>query len=330
MSKHLEIPVLLALLFFVVSSRLQANSDSSIYEDPNFERPSTLVARSEEMLDKATPTAPGKKRSQWPKWEFRRIDDNVYSFRGSLHRSMVVITSGGVVVVDPMQIWSTEIMVEEIQKLTDKPITHVIYTHNHRDHIRGASVLKAAKPEFISHELAASAIAKFPHEEVIMPSKVWGGSKYEFQLGGENFELLYLGPNHGAGMTFVGLPDKKIMYICDVMSPGRLPPGLMPDFSPRGIVNTLSTLSKLDYKLAVNGHEQAAVSSWEAISATLGFYQDLRKEVLKAMQKTGIDIAPWEIVRYVDRLPKYENWRYYDQWYHSVAGRILMEEYLAW
>ena len=120
------------------------------------------------------------------------------------------------------------------------------------------------------------------------------------------------------------------MYIVDVISPGRLPPGLMPDFSPRGEEETLEALSNMDYERIVNGHEHAAVSSWDAIAAQLNFYRDVRAEVRKAMEKTGHDIAPWEIVRFVERLPKYENWRFYDQWYFQFAGRIVMEEYLGW
>lgn len=317
--------ILTMLLFQVVTITAVSAQD-----DPNFEIPSTLISSGGGMVNMPmVPRADGTK-DQWPKWELREVDDSVYSFRSGLHRSMFVITDEGVVLVDPMRTWSTEILLDEIRKLTDVPVTHVIYTHNHLDHIRGGKPLQELQPQFIAHKLAAEAIGSFPHPEVVTPTQVWGGSKYEFTLGGEQFELHYLGPNHGTGMIFVGLPERKIMYITDVISPGRLPPGLMPDFSPRGEEETLEILSKMDYERIVNGHEHAAVSGWDAITATLNFYRDVRVEVRKAMDKTGIDIAPWEMVPFVERLPKYENWRFYEQWYFQVAGRVVMEEYLAW
>lgn len=310
--------------------QMLVSSIVSAQEDLDFEILSTRIASGGEMVNKPMmPRADGSKE-QWPSWELRKIDDNVYSFRSGLHRSMFVITDEGVVLADPMRSWSTEILLEEIRKLTDVPVTHVIYTHNHLDHIRGAGPLRELKPQFIAHQIAAEAIGRFPHPEIVSPTQVWGGSKYEFTLGGERFELHYLGPNHGSGMTFVGLPDRKIMYIVDIISPGRLPPGLMPDFSPRGEEETLEVLANMDYERIVNGHEHAAVSSWGAIAYQLDFYRDVRVEVLKAMEKAGGDIAPWEMIRFVERLPKYEGLRYYEQWYHPVAGRILMEEYLAW
>lgn len=299
-------------------------------DDPNFEVSTTRISASDTMVDMPMPPRPDGSKDQWPRWELREVDENVYSFRGGLHRSMVVVTTGGIVVVDPMRVWSVEQMLNELGELSDQPVTHVIYTHNHLDHIRGSVALENSGAQFIAHELAAQEIGRFPHPEVVNPDTVWGGATYEFTVGDQPFELFYLGPNHGTGMTFVGLPDRGIMYICDVISPGRLPPGLMPDFSPRGIEETLQALTRLDYEVIVNGHEHAAASSWDAITATLGFYRDVRVEVLAAMEMAGMDIAPWEMIRFVQRLPQYENWRYYQQWYPQVAGRVLMEEYLAW
>jgi glyoxylase-like metal-dependent hydrolase (beta-lactamase superfamily II) len=298
--------------------------------DLNFEVPSTIVASGGPAVPLPKPPRPDGTRETWPKWELRKVDDNVYAFRAGLHRSMVIVTSEGVVLVDPMRIWSVDELKIQLKNLTDQPITHVVYTHNHFDHIRGAAALRDSGAKFIAHKLAAEQIAAFPHADVVMPTHVWGGAKHEFTVGGEKFELHYLGKNHGDGMTFVGMPERKIMYICDVISPGRLPPGLMPDFSPRGIEETLSQLSEMDYERIVNGHEPATVSSWDAINATLELYQDTRREVRKGMQKAGGDMAPWEMVRFVEQQPKYENWRYYKQWYLPFAGRILMEEYLHW
>ena len=47
------------------------------------------------------------------------------------------VTDVGVVVIDPKPDVSPFVL-DVIPKVTDKPITHVIYSHHHRDHSQGA------------------------------------------------------------------------------------------------------------------------------------------------------------------------------------------------
>ena len=55
-----------------------------------------------------------------------------------------VVTPAGVVVIDALGSPALgERLLAEIRKITDKPVTHVILTHYHADHVYGLQSFKA-------------------------------------------------------------------------------------------------------------------------------------------------------------------------------------------
>ena len=77
---------------------------------------------------------------QRPQIETTKVDgtDNVYIFRNGNHQSMFVVTKDGVIATDPIAYGRPnggQQYVDEIKKVTDKPIKYLIYSHHHYDHI---------------------------------------------------------------------------------------------------------------------------------------------------------------------------------------------------
>lgn len=92
-------------------------------------------------------------------FEFRKLADGVYAaLRNDPPglmcdaNSLVIVNDADVVVVDAPV--STPAVIAAIRKLTDKPVSAVINTHWHDDHITGNAAYRAAWPnvEFIGHE----------------------------------------------------------------------------------------------------------------------------------------------------------------------------------
>ena len=80
---------------------------------------------------------------QRPQIETRKVDgtDNVYIFRNGNHQSIFVVTKDGVIATDPIAYGRPtggQQYVDEIKKVTDKPIKYLIYSHHHFDHIAGS------------------------------------------------------------------------------------------------------------------------------------------------------------------------------------------------
>ena len=71
----------------------------------------------------------------------RLIEEGIYSFSlNGAWISMFIITSDGVMVIDPMNVEHSKAMLQEIRKFTDLPIRYLFYSHNHYDHTKGGKV----------------------------------------------------------------------------------------------------------------------------------------------------------------------------------------------
>src|SRR5262245_49927991 len=95
------------------------------------------------------PSAPAAAPAQAsrPQIETKKVDgtDNVYIFRNGNHQSMFVVTKDGVIATDPVAYGRPtggQAYLNEIKKVTDKPIKYLVYSHHHFDHIAGGKAFK--------------------------------------------------------------------------------------------------------------------------------------------------------------------------------------------
>ena len=96
-----------------------------------------------------------------PQIETKKVDgtDNVYVFRNGNHQSMFVVTPAGVIATDPVAYGRPtggQQYVDEIKKVTDKPIKFLVYSHHHFDHIAGGKAFKDAGARIIAHKNATA------------------------------------------------------------------------------------------------------------------------------------------------------------------------------
>lgn len=92
-------------------------------------------------------------------FDIQRVADGVYAAIGKpgvLCNAAIIVTEAGVVVVDThlRPKWARD-LIEEIKKLTEKPVRYVINTHWHPDHVQGNKAYYSVfgkQAEFISHE----------------------------------------------------------------------------------------------------------------------------------------------------------------------------------
>src|SRR5436189_2932054 len=66
-----------------------------------------------------------------------KLRDNLYVLKGGGGNTAVFIAANGVVVVDTKNPGWGQPILEKIKTLTDKPVTTIINTHNHGDHVCG-------------------------------------------------------------------------------------------------------------------------------------------------------------------------------------------------
>src|SRR5256885_17243092 len=86
-------------------------------------------------------TAVEAQQPQRPPFETTKVEgtEGVYIFRNQGAQAMFVVTRDGVIATDPIAYNKPNggpNYINEIKKVTDKPIKYLIYSHHHDDHIQ--------------------------------------------------------------------------------------------------------------------------------------------------------------------------------------------------
>src|SRR6185369_16304376 len=82
-------------------------------------------------------------------YRLQELGRDLYLVTDNTNQSMFLVYDKGVVVVDAPQSYAAHIR-DAIAEVTNKPITHLIYSHSHADHIGGAKTL-GGHPTIIAH-----------------------------------------------------------------------------------------------------------------------------------------------------------------------------------
>jgi cyclase len=171
--------------------------------------------------------------------EVDKLKDNLYMMRGGGGNSAVFITDAGVVVVDTKNPGWGQPLLDKIKSVTDKPVTMIINTHTHGDHVSG-NVEFPATVEVVTHENTAKNMEAMRPATGITPApgtpanifKENGGRgmpKRTFKdtmtlgKGNDRIELHYFGRGHTNGDAWVVFPALRVMHAGDIFSGKNVP-----------------------------------------------------------------------------------------------------------
>ncbi|RQO61340.1 MBL fold metallo-hydrolase, partial [Variovorax sp. KBW07] len=185
-----------------------------------------------------------------------------------------VVTQDSVVMIDALgSPAAAERMVAEIRKITPKPISHVILTHYHADHIYGLQVFKALGAQVVAHalgkdylnsdtarlrlEASRKDLAPWIDETTkLVPADVWLDGRTEMTIGGTRFVIQPAGPAHTPEDLAIYLPRQKVMFAGDIVFRNRIP--YVGTADSRHWIASLDTLLSLDVRTIVPGHGPAS------------------------------------------------------------------------
>lgn len=260
--------------------------------------------------------------------EVWKAAEGVYKY-GPGHgvNSMFVVTDEGVAVFDSSNTQHATGMLAAIRTITDQPIRYVFQSHNHWDHAGGAKVFKDVGATIMAHEEAADWMKGNPHPDLTLPDAVWSGMRKNVVLGNKTIELHYLGMGHGMGMTAFLLPEDKVAYVADLITPNRVMFTIVPDFNIKEWVRSLKVIESLDFDKAIfsHSHADAPFGSKQDSVLTREFIADLQAAVVAEFQKG----TPFEAIPNKIELKKYAHWYGYEQWLHMNALRVMLDMWMG-
>src|SRR6266568_4451285 len=157
--------------------------------------------------------------------EVEKLKDNLFVLKGGGGNTAVFITTTGVVVVDAKNPGWGQPILDKIKGLTNKPVTTLINTHTHGDHVSG-NVEFPATVDIIVQENTKANMEKMPifkeHNNAGMAKRTFK-DKMTIGKGADRIDLYYFGPGHTNGDAWVVFPALRIVHAGDIFANKGLP-----------------------------------------------------------------------------------------------------------
>jgi glyoxylase-like metal-dependent hydrolase (beta-lactamase superfamily II) len=189
----------------------------------------------------------------------------VHYIRGWSHNTIVVEQTNGIVVLEaPLYPERGDALISWIKtQFPNKPITHVLATHHHSDHVAGLRSFVAEGTKVVVHESVASfyqelfrapstvrpdALAKKPTAATLVTVPI--GSPLRIEDTAHPVVAYHLPNGHAADMLLFYLPNEKIAFSSDLFNPGQGGIGN----GPKELYTAIKTTYDLDVTTVTGGH----------------------------------------------------------------------------
>jgi glyoxylase-like metal-dependent hydrolase (beta-lactamase superfamily II) len=269
-------------------------------------------------------TAFAVQAQQRPLYQTTKVDgtDGVYVFRYGGHQSMFVVTNDGVIATDPISYGRPEAAVtyiEEIKKVSDKPIKYLVYSHHHYDHIAGGKPFKDAGAKIVAHKRTKERLEQIKDPFTPLPDETFEKSR-TLKLGGTTLELHYMGLNHSDTNLVMRLPKEKLVFIVDTIPVGAFPGRGFIDVYPLETEQFMERVLKMDWERMIPGHPGQPgdrLGTKKDVEDQLALIRYASAEV----QKWAREGKCWEPAEKEVKLEKYESWPGYQAGLPLVVRR---------
>jgi glyoxylase-like metal-dependent hydrolase (beta-lactamase superfamily II) len=204
-----------------------------------------------------------------------KIRDNLFVLRGGGGNTAVFITANGVVLVDTKIAGWGRPIIERVRELTPQPVTTIINTHTHYDHVEG-NVEFPGSVEVVTHENTAKLMPEMreiygiqaPARNVFRESQGVGLPRRTFTdrmtlgNGNDRIELHYFGRAHTGGDAFVVFPALRVLHTGDAF-PNRGIPIMDANNGGSGVAypDTIAKVAALTgIDVVITGHNATTVT----------------------------------------------------------------------
>ena len=248
--------------------------------------------------------------------EVEKLKENLFVLRGGGGNTTVFVQANGVTVVDTKNPGWGQPLLNKIRELTNKPVTTIINTHAHFDHVSG-NVDFPATVDIVTQENTAANMKRIAASATVPPVSGFAGTlpvnvlaqsggrglpKRTFRdsmtlgAGNDRVDLHYFGRGHTNGDAWVLFPAARVLAAGDIFSGKNLPlldynsggSGVeIPDTLMRAYIATSKTVDSI-----VTGH--STVMTPNDLREYADFNRDFRNAVFEA-KKSGRSVD--EIVK---------------------------------
>ena len=208
------------------------------------------------------------------------IEDGLHWVSDGPYQALFLVESEGVTLVDAPPSLGGRLLAA-IREVTDRPVTHLVYSHAHADHVAGASLFEGAT--IVAHRETARLLERAGDARRPVPVVTFDD---ELELG--RLVLRYEGLNHHPGNLFVHAPRHGTLMVVDVVYHGWAPYkslGLPKDVP--GYIAAHDTMLAYDFEHFVSGHN-ARLGTRRDVEDAREHVHDLRDAVARALDEVSL------------------------------------------
>ena len=199
----------------------------------------------------------------------------------------VFVRADGVALVDTKLASNGAAILAQVRKVTDKPVTLIVNTHSHGDHVGSNAEIEGiiGNIDIWAHDRSATRMEAMPN--VGAPTMVFG-DQWTLGDGADRIELYWFGPGHTDGDAFVVFPAERVMAAGDIFQLMAMP---RVDRGAGGSALALPvTLAKAQdaikgVDIVIPGHDPR-MRSWSEFSDYVSFTGVLA-DTARTTQRTG-------------------------------------------
>jgi glyoxylase-like metal-dependent hydrolase (beta-lactamase superfamily II) len=206
-------------------------------------------------------------------------------------------------------------VLEEVRRITSKPIRWVVNLNSQNHYWWGNSALLDAKPTFIAHPEAVRLMKeqqddqralllkllreRFQGSEPWLPNRLVA-DRLTLDLGQRRIEILHLGAAHTPGDLAVWIPGARVLFSGDIIYTQRLP-AVLQISRTKNWLEAFARIESLQPKIIVPGHG-APTTLAQAHRHTRDYLAHLRAEAKRLFESGGgptdaadrIDQSRWQ------------------------------------
>jgi glyoxylase-like metal-dependent hydrolase (beta-lactamase superfamily II) len=159
-------------------------------------------------------------QGQPPVADIEQVSDRVWKIYGQGGNTTVFLREDGVALIDTKLANNGAAILAQVRKVTDKPVTLIVNTHSHGDHVGSNAELARDGVEVVAHANTANRMESMAN--VGPPTREFGD---RLTLGGgeDTIELYWFGAGHTDGDAFVVLPAERVMAAGDIFQMLAMP-----------------------------------------------------------------------------------------------------------
>ena len=173
------------------------------------------------------------------------------STKGAYCNGGFIVTENGVIMVDAYaRSQAARDAVRIVKSVTSKPITHLVFTHHHFDHVGGSRVF-SRKTRIVAHENVTPRLKRYNPTGARMPDVTYRDG-LELCGGANRVLLLHMGRGHTNADTFVLVPRHGVLFGGDMIV--HKDAGFFGQAYVLEWIWTLKLLSVLPIRTVVPGH----------------------------------------------------------------------------